>query len=89
MPLVQSPQPCSQYSLVKQLCQYASREIRVFQRYFFKNMLFDSTEYREGSGKRNNTICSYQSAKGREMFGEIRKFCEYSPLGTLVFVQTF
>ena len=47
-------------------------------------ILLHSVMYQNGQGKRNSTYCSYKIKQEEEKFGEIQKFVECPPLGTVV-----
>ena len=72
---------------LKKLCSSVAKEVKTFERLFFKNIRLHTIHYHDGDRKRNNAYCCYSNHVGIEAFGELQKFAECPPLGTIAFIK--
>ncbi len=79
----------SDLQLVCKLCPQVSKNGSMFERIYFEGMVLHSMNYLNGQGKRDNSVCLFESLDGRTMAGRVDKFVEVAPLGTVVFLAVF
>lgn len=77
----------NEFREVKKLCPSASKQVKMFERLFFNNVTLRTIYYCNGDDKHSNAYCCYKNSVGKEAFGEIQKFVECPPIGTVAFLK--
>ena len=76
-----------EFQEIKRLCNVVSRTVTSFERLYFNYITLHTVSYRDGEGKCNSAYCCYRNDDNVEAFGEIQKFIDCPPLGTVAFIK--
>ena len=79
----------SDLQLICKLCPQISKNVSMFEKIYFEGMVFHSMNYLNGQGKRDNSVCLFESLDERTMAGRVEKFVEVAPIRTVVFLAVF
>ena len=73
-----------EYRELKKISVYVTREVKVFERLYFNNMIIHTVNYRNGHGKRNSSYLCYKNINGEETFGVVQRFAESLQVGVIL-----